>query len=279
MTSEFEPLTPFVKWAGGKRWAADTLAALIDPLLAITGGRYFEPFLGGGAVALALRSGNAQTLGDFCAPLTGLWWWLRRDAAALVDAIDLSWDNTKDGYYYIRHQFNEHGHFSAKDPTPSARMLWLNHSCFNGLYRENADGGFNVPWGKRKSIAIPSRERLIAIQDRLWNTSIQIGQDFAETLRRVREGDVVFADPPYDGTFADYTSAGFGPPEQERLAGVLDGCRRVGATVLMTNSDTPRIRSLYPEKDWIVKPLVEPRSVAADSDKRQDVVCLLVRSR
>lgn len=273
-----EPLTPFVRWAGSKRWCAERLAALVDDVLA-PGRRYFEPFLGSGAVALALRGGNRQVLGDFCVPLAGLWWWIRRDAAQLAAAIDTSWENTNDGYYYVRHVFNEKGHFSTKDPTPSARMLWLNHTSFNGLYRENSSGGYNVPWGKRKSILVPSSDRLIAISDRLWNSTVQIGSDFGETLRTVARGDAVFADPPYDETFSDYNAGGFGPAEQERLAKTLDRCRLDGAHVFMTNSDTPRIRALYPEANWVVEPLEEPRSVAADGAKRQNVMCLLVRSK
>jgi DNA adenine methylase len=279
---ELEPLTgeddgkpaPFLRWVGGKRLVAADLAARILDRLA-PGGAYFEPFLGSGAVALALPRGTRMVLGDFSAPLGGLWWWLKRNAGRLAEAIPPAFYNTEERYYEHRDLFNA-GKFNVDDPTPSALFLWLNHTNYNGVYRENKNGGYNVPFGKRKTISLPSELQLRRVGEHLRTAQIMVGTDFAETVRGATRGDVVFLDPPYDGTFDDYTAGGFGADGQTRLAQVMEALVCRGVHVLMTNADTPRIRELYGAAPWTIEDVAERRSVAADSDNRKDAKCVLV---
>jgi DNA adenine methylase len=271
---------PPVKWVGSKRWVAQTLAARVAAALA-PHGRYFEPFLGAGCVALALPAGTPMVLGDACTPLMGLWWWLKRDPAAIdfaLGSLDEDWSVTEANYYRIRDAFNAE-RFSTKSAMPAARFLWLNRAGYNGLYRENQDGLLNVPWGKKKTVMVPALAQMRLIQARLKAATVLLACDFVETLRTVRAGDVVFADPPYDEVFASYTAAGFDVEDQGQLAMQLHACVARGATVLMTNSDTPRIRQLYGYPEWTLERFEEPRSVSAKASSRQKIDCLLAIGR
>ena len=273
-------LDPFLRWVGSKRWAARSLAARINQLRE---GRpesvYYEPFLGAGAVALQLPSNVPRVLNDLCKPLVGLWWWIRKNPRLLHVSISKNWKNTNEGYLQVRRAYNTN-QFSPTNPTPSARFLWLNHTCFNGLHRVNKAGVFNVPWGKRKSIKLPTEIELQTIGLLLQNTTIQVGLDYEAALAGVNAGDVIFADPPYDNTFDGYNPVlNANIDMQHRIAQTLDEHRQRGAHVIMTNADTPRIRRLYPEGVWALETVSEPRSVAADGANRKRVDCLLVTSR
>lgn len=272
---------PFLRWVGSKRWLAPTLAPWVRERLH-SDGVYCEPFLGAGTVALALDMQVPRMyLGERCHALSGLWWWLQRDAGAVADCLArATWQNTADGYAAVVKAFNELDHFDEHDPTPSVMMLWLNHTCFNGVYRENRAGKYNVPWGKRKTIALPSRETLVAVGHHLQRTELRAGCDYAETLELagLGPGSVVYADPPYDGTFTSYTSFGFGDKEQAELADNLRYLVSRGVAVATTNSDTPFIRGLYPTGAWNVQTVSEPRSVAARGSSRTRAPCLLITS-
>lgn len=264
----------FLRWAGSKRDVAAELVKLVLDHLA-PGRTYYEPFLGAGAVALALPRGTRMTLGDFCRPLAGVWWWLKRNAGRLAEAIPPAFRNDEETYYQLREQFNTLK-FSTDDPLPSALFVWLNHTNYNGIYRENKDGGYNVPWGKRKKIALPSELQLRRVGEHLRTAEIMVGADFAETLRGVGKGDVVFLDPPYDETFSDYNAGGFGPDEQERLAAIALSCAKRGAFVMQTNADTERVRNLYGSSPWRITAVDERRTIAADPGKRAKAACVLI---
>jgi DNA adenine methylase len=277
---------PLWKWVGGKRWIASRLAELIYTRLE-KGGIYYEPFVGAGAVALALGSFNPPTrmvLSDLCVPLAGLWSWIQADPARLFRSISSGWKNTEAFYYALRENFNAN-HYSNTDPTPSARFLWLNAAGFNGMYRENAEGKLNIPYGKRATLVLPTQNDLLAVSALLAETEIRIGVDFEDGLAGATKGDVVFSDPPYDvaptdeAKFTAYTKSGFGQDQQARLARVHDQMRRSGVFVIMTNADTILIRDLYPERYWCVEPVSERRSIAADAEKRVEAECLVITSR
>lgn len=271
---------PFLRWVGAKRWLAPALAPWITSRLSGRG-VYCEPFLGAGAVALALPAHIPKRLGDRCVALSGLWWWLQRgldvDAVARCFA---SWTNTREGYDAVARDFNEEGHFNPRSVIPSIRMLWLNHTCFNGVYRENLAGKYNVPWGKRKTIALPTDTMLMDVNRGLALSSVFIGADYEVTLRSpLPVGSVVYADPPYDGTFVGYTEFGFNAAAQVALANRLVRLVGSGTAVATTNADTPLIRELYPTDRWDVQAVAEPRSVAAKGTSRARAPCLLITSR
>lgn len=274
---EDDALEPPLKWVGGKRWAAKHLAGLVMQRLTI-GARYIEPFFGSGAVALALPTGTKMLLSDLCAPLMGLWWWIKnrpKDLDFAMGSFEEDWTINEENYYRIRDAFNALP-FSTKDPLPAARFLWLNKTSYNGVYRENKAGKYNVPWGKKMTVNLPSFEHIEALSHHLESAQILMGVDFEAALRQARPGDVVFVDPPYDGVYDDYLAGGFGVEGQVRLARVLDQLVGRGVHVFMTNNDTDRIRELY--NGWDIEPFEEPRTISCKATSRTKAPCLLVSS-
>lgn len=273
------PLRPPLRWVGGKRKMAIDLAARCEALRAPEG-YYFEPFLGSGAVSLAMPFGLKMILGDASKPLGYLWWWLMREPEAIAEyargfgvEVGDNW-NDRDGYVELRLQHNQEP-FSDDDWRPSARFLWLMHTCFNGVYRENGQGYFNVPWGKRRA-GVPSASELRAIANHA-DADIRPGWDFEDVLREAQAGDVAFIDPPYDGdatAFTGYVAKAFGPEEQERLCAVLDDAIGRGVSCVQTNADTSRIRKLY--RHWKIEEVFEARPVAADAQKRAPAACVIM---
>lgn len=277
-------LTPFVKWVGGKRKQADYIASWCSQRLGAEG-CYFEPFLGGGAVALAMPAGTPMVLADVNEALGYLWWWIANDPHGVGDiarSLGINFGdgyNTERGYYEIRADFNTLK-FDAMHPAPSAKFLWLIHACHGGVYRENNAGGFNVPTGRRPKIAIPSAERLCAIFEHLQTADIRPGWDFEDVLAEAKDGDVVYADPPYDGdvtAFTGYVSKPFGPSEQERLAKVLWAAFMRGASVIATNADTERVRALY--ADFDIEVVTETRAIGNATGGSLSAPCVRITSR
>lgn len=277
-------LIPFLKWAGGKREQAEAIAAWCTARLG-PGGRYIEPCLGGGAVALAMPRGTPMILGDANEALGYLWWWIQQRPAAIAEiaaglgVVKGDGFNTETGYYDVRRAFNT-CKLDAEDPTPSARFLWLVHACFNALYRENSLGGFNVPWGKRPRVAIPSAAALEAISAHLQTALIYPGWDFADVIAMAQAGDVVYVDPPYDAditAFTTYVAKAFDPREQERLAESIWAAIGRGVAVMTSNADTERVRKLY--DGLTIEAIEEPRSVAAHGGARKAAACVRISTR
>lgn len=269
--------TPLIKWAGGKRWIIPTLARGIHSALCASGGRYVEPFLGGAALACDLGL-PGMLLTDWNRPLIEFYQTVVADPGMVRDAIGCllsRWGYSEPDYYAVR----------AWEPETAteraARFLYLNKLGYNGLYRENKAGKFNVPWGKRK-IALDSNPfyedgALERFANAMRGSMIEHA-DFRECLAEVHKGDVVFADPPYAGTFDAYTASGFPEAAQEELAVTLEYLAvEIGAIVFMTNADTPDVRRWYAWGDLV--PTAELRSVNSKADGRDRTKCVLVTNR
>lgn len=268
-----------IKWAGGKRWVMPHIVPGIYRRLARTGGRYVEPFLGGAAVALELGQPK-MVLGDLCEPLIAMYRAVQRDPAAVAWALSaLATKGVDEATYY-----------EVRDSRPvapvlaAARFIYLNKLCFNGLYRENKSGGFNVPYGdagtgdkSREEIAaiFPSEDRLVAASEAFRGVKL-VPADFRAVLGLAREGDLVFCDPPYADTFSAYTSAGFSAGDQADLSEHLCKLAGAGAHIVSTNNDTPLIRDLY--KWATVLPTAELRAINSDGDGRGRSGCLIITS-
>ena len=251
-------VAPILKWVGSKSWLVPSLVPEILGLLRRSpSARYHELFLGSGAVFFALRQAGwagRASLSDACGPLIGMYRALNCDPhgtiGALCGLLELERTTPREALYYeIRETFNrEHG---DSNPLQAARLIWLNHRCFNGLYRTNDSGAFNTSYGGDERTGMPTTGELAAVSDALQNATTTHASFDAETTgsgltipRIYHPGDVVFADPPYDGTFTSYTGT-FAGDEQMRLAGMLHGLAASGVHVFATNSDTPQIRRLY----------------------------------
>lgn len=254
-----------IRWAGGKAQLLETLRPLIDQRRSYAG-TYYEPFLGGAAVALSMSEDVTVVASDSNEELMELWVAIRDRPAALSKIIERYREAHSKSHYY-----NVRSSLGLGLVERAARFLYLNRTCFNGLYRKNRAGGFNVPIGRGKPSALPTYGELVALSSRVKRSWMIQHCDFEDVVDAATEGDVVFADPPYDGTH-DYSS-GFGDDAQARLAACLRRAARRGVGVVATNADTPLVRRLYRWAD--VRDLSERRRIAAAGDRRADAACVV----
>jgi DNA adenine methylase len=262
---------PFLKWAGGKA----QLLAQIAPYLPANYRTYFEPFLGGGAVFFYLRPQKA-VLADLNPDLVNTFLVVRDSPAALMEALDRHGEHrgSKDYYYAVRKQ--EASSLSPVDR--AARTVFLNKTCFNGLYRVNSRGEFNVPWGDYSNPKLYDPKNILAASAQLQGKDILLA-DYRVACARAREGDFVYFDPPYHPVsvtsgFTSYTKEEFGDREQAALAQMLRRLDRRGCFVMLSNSPTPFVRSLY--EGFEIKVLKATRAINSKGTKRGAVDELLV---
>lgn len=233
-----EEVIPFLTWAGGKRWLVRSNESLTPSRYK----NYIEPFLGSGAVFFT-TSPRSALLADTNQDLVNLYRCIRDDYAAVERCLRAHSRNHSDDYYYEVRASNP-----RKDHTKAARFLYLNRTCWNGLYRVNLKGEFNVPRGTKDSVILET-DNFPLVSHRLQNTKISC-QDFAESLKSAKRGDFVFVDPPYTvqhnhNGFVKYNEKIFSWDDQIRLLNAIESAVSRGAMVTMTNADHPTIRKLY----------------------------------
>jgi len=271
---------PLIKWAGGKRQIAAELFSRFPSDW--NRGTYIEPFIGGGAMFLHAAPTRA-VIADLNSRLYGFYLRVKANPEILYSGIVEIADQfnaaeeseKKDFYLSLRIKYNE----SAVDSFESAILLYaLNKLCFNGLYRENSKGGFNVPFGQKKQLPYINGEDLRSVSKVLAETMI-LNEDFETTLGKAVQGDFVYLDPPYipiDATssFTSYHSNGFGIGEQERLASVILKMKSAGINAMCSNSDTPLTREIY--KGLNIEAIQAPRMVSAKTSGRGSVSELVI---
>lgn len=247
---------PFVKWAGGKR----TLIQEIVKVMPKTFNTYWEPFLGGGAVFFALDSRISDAkLSDINLDLMLTYRALDKYPDGVIGGLQNHARRHNRRYYPVvrnRHDLQDLAEIAA-------RFIYLNKTCYNGLYRVNKKGRFNVPIGSHKNPSICDEDNLRAVSKVLKKATIKW-----LSFRSIepQKGDFVYCDPPYDGTFTGYTGEGFGPDDQKALRDMCMKWRNNGAYVVISNSDTTRIRRLY--KDFDLHEVSAPKSINSDGSGR-----------
>ena len=234
-------IEPIIKWPGGKRWLVKRFPGLFH---IETESRYFEPFLGGAAAFVFYRPKNAH-LSDINDELIRVYLAIKDDpdqVASMLFAHQKK--HCKEYYYFIRNQ-NPSDMFET-----AARFMYLNRTCFNGIYRVNRHGQFNVPMGSRTELGITTDD--IQEWSHLFQTATISSCDFEEAIRKTVCGDFIFADPPYvinhnANGFLKYNEALFSWADQKRLASVLCDAAERGVRIVVTNANHQSVSELYPD--------------------------------
>lgn len=262
-------MEPFVKWAGGKRqlWNRiwDRTPNEFDT--------YYEPFAGGGAVLLNLQPPKA-VISDTNEQLINVYRQLQKDARAVICKIkDLDKQICDQEYYLsMRAEYNEKISRKELDADCAAYMIWINKHCFNGLYRVNTKGLFNVPWNKKETGRSMDEDNLLAIGNYLKNNDIKIlCDDFENVSKNIKEGDFVYFDSPYvpvsvTASFTDYTKDGFAYEDHVRLAELYKKLSAKNVKAMLSNHDVELVHELY--AGFTIESLDVKRNINSDAKKR-----------
>lgn len=273
LLEETKAFRPFVKWAGGKTQLLERLHAYMPK----TYNNYFEPFIGGGSFFLNIAPKTA-TINDFNAELVCAYKCFQNDELfeSLKNELKKHEVNHSEEYYYqIRSMDKEDGFFSLPIYVRAARMIYLNKSCFNGLYRVNSKGYFNVPSGRKKNVVTFDEENFDSLREFFRNNDITIlNGDFEDAVKNAKAGDFVYFDPPYDvienkNSFTSYAKNDFGKAEQIRLARLYKKLSDKGVFVMLSNHNTAFINELY--KDFNIHVVNAKRMINSKADGRGDV--------
>ncbi|MDI3541953.1 MAG: adenine methylase [Candidatus Methanomethylophilaceae archaeon] len=280
---------PILKWAGGK----GSLITVYESMALIpeTFDTYHEPFFGGGAVFFHLwKKGRIKKaiISDINWDVVNLYQVIKNDVDDLISELKYgNYPNEKDSFYNLRKEFNILKKVPLSDVNKADRvrraalMIYLNRVCFNGLYRENKSGEFNVPFGRYKDPRILDEKNLLAVNKAFQVCEIK-RRDFFDSMEIATKGDFVYLDPPYmpisiTSVFSDYSKEGFGIDEQKRLA---EGYRRLGergVKALLSNSDHPEIISLYQNIPGVkIDKVLAARAINCKGDGRQSITELAI---
>lgn len=252
---------PFVKWAGGKRQLLDILLDNVPE----TFGTYIEPFVAGGALLFALLPDKA-VISDINPELITAYKIIKEDVRNLIKSLSKH-KNTAKYFYAIRAQESYRSEVSK-----TSRFIYLNKTCFNGLYRENSKGEFNVPFGRYRNPTIVDRKNLLSVSAYLNSADIQIlNQDFKKTALMAEKGDFIYLDPPYHpfsktASFTKYSKYDFTEKDQEELADVYGRLVKRGCYVMLSNSNTDLIKELY--KTYNLSEITARRAINCMAGKR-----------
>ena len=268
---------PVVKWVGGKRQLVNGLKGLLPPHYK----RFFEPFVGGGALTFALRP-EQPYISDLNGELINLYTVIRDDVKSLIE--HLYWDdliykiNPSNEDYYRMRNLDRAPDFASRSPVSrAARFILVNKTCFNGLYRVNTEGHCNAAFGYYSNPTILDAHNLLACSKALRNAVIR-HTDFSEVVNHAHKGDLVYFDPPYvpvspTASFTSYTKGGFGEEKQHKLRRVCDQLDKNGVYWMLSNSHTDFIMNLY--KDYYIHVVQASRAInckAAGRGKVKEVV-------
>jgi DNA adenine methylase len=263
---------PFVKWAGGKRQIIDKLKEFVPDEF----NTYFEPFIGGGALLFELSPKNA-VINDSNKELMNVYECIKDEKKfnkMCHELNDYEIKHSEDFYFEIRNKDRDKTKFNKiVDYKRAARTIYLNKSCFNGLYRVNSKNEFNVPFNKKVKVNTYDGENLLVIHTYLNFNNVKIlSVDFEESVKDAKKGDFVYFDPPYDSdtsTFNSYTETGFGKDEQIRLAKVFKELDKKGVYVMLSNHNTILVNELY--KDYNIHVIEAKRNINSNGKKRGKV--------
>lgn len=269
-------LQPFTKWTGGKR----QLVSVIKSLMPDNYNRYFEPFIGGGALFFDLAPKTAY-INDFNSELINCYQQIKDNPKELIDLLTRHQTNNSKDYYLNLRSVDRDNRINEMSPMErAARIMYMLRVDFNGLYRVNSKNQFNVPYRRYKNPKIVDETLILAISDYLNKNNIQIlNCDFECAVKDVKSGDFVYFDPPYiplseTSAFTSYTHEGVSYEEQVRLRDVFRKLDRKGAYVMLSNSSSPLVEELY--KGFNIHKVDANRTNGAKSSSRGKISEIIV---
>ncbi|MGB4971556.1 MAG: DNA adenine methylase [Cyclobacteriaceae bacterium] len=269
---------PVLKWAGGKRQLLPEIRkSLPNPK---SYNRYFEPFLGGGAVLFDLQPKKA-VVNDFNTEAINVYQIIKDDVNGLIEHLKTH-KNESEYFYNIRELDRNVGFGEMPALVRASRIIYLNKTCYNGLFRVNSQGQFNVPFGRYKNPNIVNDVVLRAVSRYLNDNKVEIlNTDFEKSLNSIKKNDFVYFDPPYDpvsdsSSFTGYTLNGFDKSEQERLKKLCDRLNDKGCKFLASNSATPFILDLY--KNYQIVVVGATRSINSNASGRGKIDEVLIKN-
>lgn len=272
---------PFLKWAGGKR----QLISSIKKHVPIRYTQYYEPFVGAGAIFFSLQSPKS-IINDTNSELVNCYKVIKDSPDELLAACERHRQNNSKEYYYQLREQDRSPNFKRLSPVErAARIIYLNKTCFNGLFRVNSQGQFNVPYGNYSKPLIADPLVIKSVSEFLNRRSVRICQgDFADAVSTARKRAFVYFDPPYHpvsdtSSFTGYSINGFDEAEQERLKLVCDQLADRGCSVLISNSDSSFIRKLYDDKRYEILEVCASRAINAVGTKRGKIGELLIKNK
>lgn len=269
-------ISPIVKWVGGKRQLLDEIMPFIPDKYTT----YVEPFVGGGALFFEIQPKKA-IINDYNEELINMYQIVRDYPDELIDILKEHEDSNSEDYFYTIRSLDRNSEYThLGDVKRAARIIYLNKTCYNGLYRVNAAGQFNTPYGKYKNPCIVNATVIKAMSSYLNNKEISIRQgDYRDVLKNVHKGAFVYLDPPYmpissSASFTGYTENGFSYKEQVELKKACDKLRDRGIIFVQSNSDCPEIRELYSGYDIVT--VQAKRAINSNALKRGEVNEVLI---
>ena len=268
--TRLRPSRPIIKWAGGKGALLKQIAPFFPESTDYQ--RYFEPFLGGAAVFFHLQPPQSY-LFDLNADLVELYTMVRDDVEGVIDALTPH-HNARDYFDEVRVQDTA----TLSGLERAARFIFLNRTCYNGLYRVNSKGQFNVPFGRHINPTICDAKGLRAASRALENAQLNVA-DFETSLADCRAGDFIYFDPPYaplsaTSSFISYTKDGFDANDQRRLAELYRELDRRGCLLMLSNSSAPLVYELY--QGFSLHKIAARRAINSKASGRGTVLELLV---
>lgn len=271
-----ETMKPVIKWAGGKT----QLLHHIITMLPTQYNNYFEPFIGGGAVLFHISPASAM-INDVNSELINMYTQIKKRPTKVISylsVLDKGHEQSRDPksyYYHIRHLYNEN--LGTHSPEQASRLIYLNKHCFNGLYRVNSKGFFNVPFNNKKAGNSFDKQNILEISKYLRSVRIR-NVDFERAVKNAKKGDFVFFDSPYaplnPTSFTDYTKDGFHYEDHLRLANLFKKLTNKGVYCMLTNHNTPLINELY--KDFEQKIVPVSRSINSKATKRKGEEIIII---
>lgn len=269
---------PILKWVGGKRQLLEQIVPLIPEC-----STYYEPFIGGGAV-LFNRQPRKAVINDSNKELINVYRVIKEEPDELIRNLIQHKEKNCEHYFYETRALDrdKEAFHKMSDVKKAARIIYLNKTCYNGLFRVNSLGEFNSPWGKYKNPNITNETTIRELSKYLNKADIVIKcGDYKEALKGIRKGAFVYLDPPYmpissSSSFTGYTADGFGEKEQIILKKQCDMLTKRGIKFLLSNSSCDFIENLY--KDYIVTRVGAKRAINAKADKRGEIDEVLVRN-